>query len=186
MVKVSDTFWDLLEVERDRVWQLSYALTGSYDEAYDLASETFLAAYKSFPKLRDTTVFRKFLSTITIRIHRRKRWRARIFAPLLEAEDSLYEMNNESSYDLELLLASLKKLPASQRETIVLFEISGLSLKEIREIQGGSISGVKSRLTRARDNLRRLITDSNLQKNGGVSAENPLHDLPNNFRIQPS
>jgi RNA polymerase sigma-70 factor (ECF subfamily) len=183
---ITDTFWDLLESERERVWQLSYALTGSYDEACDLASETFLAAYKSFPKLRDTAVFRKFLSTIAIRIHRRKRWRARIFSPLLEAEDSLYEMNNESSYDLELLLASLKKLPASQRETIVLFEISGLSLKEIQDIQGGSISGVKSRLTRARDNLRRLITDTNLQKSGGKSAVDPLPNLPNSFRIQPS
>jgi RNA polymerase sigma-70 factor (ECF subfamily) len=183
---ISDTFWDLLESERERVWQLSYALTGSYDEACDLASETFLAAYKSFPKLRDQTVFRKFLSTITIRLHRRRRWRARIFAPLLEAESSLYEMNNESSYDLDLLLASLKKLPASQRETIVLFEISGLSLKEIREIQGGSISGVKSRLTRARDNLRRLITDTNLQNSGGRSAKDPLRNFSTNFRIQPS
>jgi RNA polymerase sigma-70 factor (ECF subfamily) len=95
-------------------------------------------------------------------------------------------MNNESSYDLELLLASLKKLSTSQREAIVLFEISGLSLKEIQEIQGGSISGVKSRLTRARDNLRRLITDSNLQKTDGRSAEDPLRNFPNNFRIQPS
>jgi RNA polymerase sigma-70 factor (ECF subfamily) len=183
---VSETFWELLETERERVWQLSYALTGSYDEACDLASETFLAAYKSFPKLRDTMAFRKYLSTIVIRIHRRKRWRARIFAPLLEAGDSAYEMNNESSYDLELLLASLKKLSTSQREAIVLFEISGLSLKEIQEIQGGSISGVKSRLTRARDNLRRLITDSNLQKTDGRSAEDPLRNFPNNFRIQPS
>jgi len=183
---ISDTFWNLLELERERVWQLSYALTGSYDEACDLASETFLAAYKSFPTLRDSAAFRKFLSTIVVRLHRRKRWRGRIFSPLHEAENSSYEMNNESSYDLDLLLASLKKLPVSQRETIVLFEISGLSLKEIKEIQGGSISGVKSRLTRGRENLKRLITDDEVQKNGEQLTEPETHDIPNIMRIQMS
>lgn len=183
---VNDTFWDLLESERERVWRLSYALTGSYDEACDLASETFLAAYKSFPKLRDTSVFRKFLSTIAIRIHHRRRWRARIFAPLQEAEGSVFEMNTESSYDLELLLASLKKLPVSQRETIVLFEISGLSLKEIRDVQGGTISGVKSRLTRARENLKHLITDQDVYVKKQEISKPGAFDIPNTISIQPS
>jgi RNA polymerase sigma-70 factor (ECF subfamily) len=181
-----DKFWDLLELERERVWQLSYALTGSYDEACDLASESFLAAYKSFPSLRDTVAFRKFLSTIVIRLHRRKRWRSRIFSPLHEAENSSYELNNESSYDLDLLLAALKKLPALQRETIVLFEISGLSLKEIKEIQGGSISGVKSRLTRSREKLKRILTDENLQKKAEKMPKAETHDISNIIRIQMS
>ncbi len=179
-----DRFWDLLELERERVWQLSYALTGSYDEACDLASETFLAAYKSFPSLRDTIAFRKFLSTIAIRLHRRKRWRNRIFSPLHEAENSTYEMTNESSYDLDLLLSALKTLPALQRETIVLFEISGLSLNEIKEIQGGSVSGVKSRLTRARLMLKRILTDENPHKKTDQMPETHTSDIPNIIRIQ--
>jgi RNA polymerase sigma-70 factor, ECF subfamily len=181
----SDTFWDLLEIERERVWQLAYALTGSYDEACDLASETFLAAYKSFPSLRDTVAFRKFLNTIAIRLHRRRRWRSKIFIPLREAENLLYEVNQESSHDLDLLLASLKKLPVSQRETIVLFEISNLSLKEIQEIQGGSISGVKSRLTRARENLKRLLLDEVAQK-PTQSTDFEAHNIPKKFKIQTS
>ncbi len=183
-MKIEDIFWDLLELERERIWQLSFALTGSYDEACDLASETFLAAYKSFPSLRDTTAFRKFLSTITIRLHRRKRWRAKIFRPLQEAENSSYEMTRESSYDLDLLLSALTKLPALQRETIVLFEISGLSQNEIQEIQGGSLSGVKSRLTRARENLKRILIDENLQKKVGQTPELETRDIPNTIRIQ--
>ena len=174
----------LLEPERERIWQLSYALTGSYDEACDLASETFLAAYKSFPSLRDLAAFRKFLSTIAIRLHRRKRWRNRIFSPLHDAENSSYEMNGESSYDLDLLLAALKKLPRVQRETIVLFEISGLSLNEIKEIQGGSISGVKSRLTRAREHLKQLLTDKEVHPGDARPQKQAPGDLPNIIRIQ--
>jgi DNA-directed RNA polymerase specialized sigma24 family protein len=36
----------------------------------------------------------------------------------------------------------------------VLFEISGFPLEEIRQLQGGTLSGVKSRLKRGREQLR--------------------------------
>jgi DNA-directed RNA polymerase specialized sigma24 family protein len=41
----------------------------------------------------------------------------------------------------------------------VLFELSGFSIEEIREIQGGSISGVKTRLVRGREALRSMLTE---------------------------
>ena len=181
-----EEFWDLLEPEREAIWKLSYGLTGSYDDAGDLASEAFLAAYKSFSSLRDKYSFRKFLSTITVRLHRRKRWRNRIFMRLQDVEDSSYEPIRESSHDLDLLLASLMKLPVSQRETIVLFEISGLSLKEIRKVQGGTMSGVKSRLSRARENLRKLLTDDELIKSRKQSAGKEAQNIPPIYRIQTS
>jgi len=40
---------------------------------------------------------------------------------------------------------------------VILFEISGLSLQEIVEIQGGSLSGVKSRIVRGRERLAVLL-----------------------------
>jgi RNA polymerase sigma-70 factor (ECF subfamily) len=54
---------------------------------------------------------------------------------------------------------ALARLPEKQREAVILFEISGFSLAEIREIQGGSLSGVKSRIVRGRDNLANLLRD---------------------------
>jgi RNA polymerase sigma-70 factor (ECF subfamily) len=63
----------------------------------------------------------------------------------------------EASADVALLYEALKRLPAAQRESVVLFEISGLSLQEIRQIQGGSLSGVKSRVTRGRRRLAEIL-----------------------------
>lgn len=47
---------------------------------------------------------------------------------------------------------------------MILFEIVGLSLNEIQTIQGGSLSGVKSRLVRGRKHLARIM-----------GVENPTH-----------
>jgi DNA-directed RNA polymerase specialized sigma24 family protein len=61
------------------------------------------------------------------------------------------------SADVELLYKALAQLPRREREAVVLFEISGFSMKEIREIQGGSLSSVKVRVFRARKRLAELL-----------------------------
>lgn len=154
-----EIFWDLVERERHCLWQLARGLTRSYDEACDLMSDTWVSAYQSFPKLRDRAAFRAFASTIAVRLQRRHRWRARLFVPLAEAAESPYELPGESSHDLEVLLAALNRLPLREREALVLFEITGLSLKEIQSIQGISLSGVKSRLARARRSLKASLVE---------------------------
>ncbi|HWF44403.1 MAG TPA: RNA polymerase sigma factor [Candidatus Kapabacteria bacterium] len=161
-----EAFWELVNAEKDVLWRLARGLAGSYDEALDLTSETFLAAYNSFDSLRDPASFRSFLSTIAIRIHRRKRWRNRLFVSLEQAQEITYEVTNESGYDLDLLLEALTRLPLRQREAIILFEITGLTLKEIQQIQGGSVQGVKSRLNRARQTLKHVLADENLSLAG--------------------
>jgi len=45
-----------------------------------------------------------------------------------------------------------------QRESIVLFEITGFSIKEIVEIQDDSVSSVKQRLRRGRERLEKILT----------------------------
>lgn len=166
-------FWDLIEQERHRMWRLARALTRSYDDALDLMSDTVLAAYKSFPALRDRSRFRWFVSTIAVRLQRRKRWRARIFVPIDEASHVTYESNRESTYDLDVLVGALNRLPTREREALVLFEIGGHSLKEIQQIQGGSLSGVKSRMSRSRDRLKNMI----VEPLDTVNDRNPLTRL---------
>lgn len=56
------------------------------------------------------------------------------------------------------------------KETVILFEISGLSLEEIKKIQGGTISGVKSRLKRGRETLEILMKP----RNGVMTKNLPL------------
>jgi RNA polymerase sigma-70 factor (ECF subfamily) len=60
----------------------------------------------------------------------------------------------DSSHDVQVLYELIGKLPEKQREAFVLFELSGFSLEEIRQLQGGTLSSIKMRLSRGRKQLR--------------------------------
>ncbi len=160
MQETEQQFWQFIEATWASLWRFSLGLTASEDDASDLMSDTVLEAHKSFHTLRDHQAFTSFLFTIAHRLFMRGRWRRKIFAKLDEAIHVMYEDERESSHDLSCLLHALSELPEKQREAILLFEISGLSLEEIRTIQGGSLSAVKQRLSRGREALRNKMIDS--------------------------
>ena len=153
-------FWELVEEHRDPLWRFALGLTRSREDARDLVSETVLAAHRSFGKLRDERAFRSSLFTIAVRLHRRRTWRSRIFGRIEEAEHATTDPSPASAHDIELLLNALGKLPEKQREAILLFEFSGLSIREITNVQGGTESGVKARLVRAREALKVALDDN--------------------------
>ena len=164
-------FWQLVEEHRARLWRFALGLTRSREEARDLVSETVLAAHRSFPKLRDRAAFAKSLMTIAVRLYRRQRWRRRIYRDVTEVPDVAAEHSRESAHDLDLLMRVLDELPERQREAILLFEISGLSIEEIRSVQGGTLSGVKTRLKRGREGLRARLLDKSDQPRITIASE---------------
>jgi RNA polymerase sigma-70 factor (ECF subfamily) len=163
------------------------AMTKSREDARDLASETILIAYEKFHTIRNKQAFLSYLFSIATRIHKRRRWRMKFFGDYDEtkAEQIVAEISPpDLSPDVEILYKALDKLPEKMKTTVIMYEISGLSLEEIREIQGGTLSGVKSRLVRGRTMLKEILTekaeidnksnvDYQFHKNGNaVYAEN--------------
>jgi RNA polymerase sigma-70 factor (ECF subfamily) len=69
------------------------------------------------------------------------------------------EMDLLQSATRQDLLRALESLPVEFREALVLRELEGLSYKEIAEVGGVPIGTVMSRLTRARQRLRQVLTD---------------------------
>ena len=63
----------------------------------------------------------------------------------------------EMMVDVGIVYAALEALPKDQREALVLFEISGVPMAEIAEIQGCSEGSVKTRVSRGRTKLRALL-----------------------------
>jgi DNA-directed RNA polymerase specialized sigma24 family protein len=58
---------------------------------------------------------------------------------------------------------ALQTLPPIQREAVILFEVVGLSIAEITQVQHAGESAVKSRLSRGRQRLRRAYLRLNDQ-----------------------
>ena len=134
----------------------------SPDEADDVLQQALLRALAGYAALRDPARFRPWLFRIVTRsFHaaaRRSAWRRLVpldralVAP--DAMPAVYRGREPSAATAELLLA-LGALSPKERAAILLFEIAGLSLEEIRDAQGDrGLSAVKSRLSRARARLR--------------------------------
>jgi RNA polymerase sigma-70 factor (ECF subfamily) len=156
----SERFMRLLLPCYKRLEDFAFAMSRDPEEARDLVAETVLLAFESFDRLKDDQAFLGYLFTIASREFRRRRRRRRWFGAFDEsaAERIVYPGSPpDIAADVVLLYRALAKLSEQQREAIVLFEISGFSMKEIQEIQGGSLSGVKVRIHRARGRLAELL-----------------------------
>lgn len=156
------------------------ALTKNKDDAEDLVSDAVVACYENFAELRNLSAFRGYMFKTIRSLYRMKHRRAWLFGMFDERKfDEM--MSNEPAPDLpadiDILYKALDRLPNSQKEAVVLFEISGFSIKEILDIQGGTISGVKSRIQRGREKLKFLLYDN-------VSSVNILNDVNSKFEVE--
>ncbi|MEM1093790.1 MAG: RNA polymerase sigma factor [Bacteroidota bacterium] len=158
-------FADLLAPHYSDLVQYCQALAHRHArvEAEDLVQDTLLRGLGKFAALRDRARFRPWIFQIATRTFasqaRRTFWQR--FVPLstvvhLPAIHTLGVFDA----DQEHLLAALGQLPKKQRIALLLFELGGFSLDEIRQIQGDrSLSAVKSRLARGRSAMRTLLDD---------------------------
>lgn len=157
----------------DAFCRYCHGLTGNSDDAADLVGDTVLVALENFDRLRKKESFRAWLFGIARRLMLHA-YRRRKFSGRYNEEDVHLLPDLEPSPDLnpdvEALYKALGRLPLKQREAIVLFELTGFSLVEIKNIQGGSLSGVKSRLKRARESLGEILRD---KESSMLKTKNP-------------
>lgn len=152
-------FLELYQPCHDRLGRFVATQVWDKEEARDVVSETLLTAMENFSKLRSADAFLHFLFGIAIRLIRKRQrrgWRQLLFGD--NGWEALHEKQlTESTDDEADLQRLLKVLGEKSREAIVLFEISGFTIKEICEIQDCSESAVKSRLARARKTLEKAV-----------------------------
>lgn len=153
-------FLAVFEPLRPRLSAYIYALVRNREEARDLMSDTILLAYERFDGVRNRDSFVFFLFTIARRLYHRSERRKKLFSVFSREEAEAFSTGNYSpdiTADIRLLYDALARLPGRQREAIALFDIAGLSLEEVRAVQGGTLSGVKTRLKRGRERLALLL-----------------------------
>jgi RNA polymerase sigma-70 factor (ECF subfamily) len=158
-------FLELYEPCRESLVRFTKAMVKNSDEVMDIVQETTLKAYDGFEKLKNPQAFKSYLFTIASRIYKRSNWRKRLFSSFSSNDENEPEYDNivdngtapDVNHDVEVLRNAMMQLPDKQREAVTLFEISGLSLEEIRDIQGGSLPGVKSRVQRGRKKLAEIM-----------------------------
>ncbi|AEA45423.1 RNA polymerase, sigma-24 subunit, ECF subfamily [Fluviicola taffensis DSM 16823] len=128
----------------------------------DLMHDALVVAYERFESLKKDEAFLHFLFGIAIRLlanENRKRSTERLSDHLQAYNYSLESDRTDKLLEINLLYEAISRLPDLQKESIILFEISGFSIKEIAELQQSSEDAVKQRLVRSRKKLLELMTE---------------------------
>ena len=149
-----DEFRVAFNLHKNAVYRFAWRMTNSPEAAEDIAQEAFLALLKGgFDASRGEV--RGFLFGAA-RNQVRKRWRDA--SRWAELEDDAFVMPDVTAFETSAAVeAAVRALPPMQREVLVLSEYEDLSLEEISRAVEAEVGTVKSRLFRARENLRKAL-----------------------------
>lgn len=161
-----NTYAVLVDKYKTPIFNLAYRMTGSHEDAADLAQETFIQAFKNLKSFNRERRFFPWLYTIALNITRNHLKRRALFR-LAQQNKAVKDVSGEGKRNPEgdmmadeqakSLAVNLKKLPLEQRETIIMRFYQGLSFEEIAAILRCSESAVKMRVYRGLEKLKLLL-----------------------------
>lgn len=159
----------LLARHEKQVYRFGLRMCGSEEDAKEVLQETLLAAFKGIHHFRGDAELSTWLYQVA-RTHcfrsRRKRAGAPDeFQPLdspaashVPAEEATPDMTSHARQMGEVLQAAILALPDNAREVLILRDVEGLSAEEAAEVVGIEVRALKSRLHRARLQLREHLS----------------------------
>ena len=126
------------------------------DHANDIVQETLLKAWEKRADLNSMECLKPWLFKILRNNFLAGHYRSRREISDVDGEHAArltVSANQPQKLDFEIVMQAVDKLPAAQREALVLTSVEGLAYHEVAEICGCSIGTVKSRVSRARAGL---------------------------------
>ena len=169
-------FDSIMLLYRERLYSVIYNMTFNHEYAADLTQESFVKAFWSLKKFKGKSSFFTWLYRIGVNLtlshlQRKKTRKFFSFEQISEEYGSSKEFEKLSSSDSssvrktllnelhQKLNEALLQLSDKHRTIVVLFEIDGLSHKEISKIMKCTEGTVRSRLHYAKLQLQSLLTD---------------------------
>ena len=161
---------------KDLMTNFIYRSISDYHRAEDLAQETFLRVFKSANRYEPKCQFKNWIYLIATNLcrneirNRKRRNTAYLDDLVSEDEDVNYSalMRDVSQLPDELyekkeqqlmIQQTINSLPESQRVALVLVTYQNLRYDEIAEVLECSVSAVKSLIHRARQNMKKFLTE---------------------------
>lgn len=170
----SSAFSELVTHYDRRVFRMAKQITQNDDDAEDVLQEAFLKAYTHLDDFQGNSKFYTWVVRIAVNeaLMKLRKRRSDRSVPLDEPIDTgedevpreiaVWDENPEETYSreelAELLDQAVQSLKPAYRTVFVLRDIEEMSIEETAEALGLSISAVKSRLLRARLQLREKLT----------------------------
>ncbi len=180
-------FEELVRRYDRNVFRIAQHITQNREDAEDVVQDAFLKAYQNLGQFQGQSKFYTWLVRIAVnealmRLRRRRPERmVSLDEDVKTEEDSMpreiadWSPNPEQQYNQaelkDILSRTIQGLPTSFRTVFVLRDVEGLSTEETAEALGLSIPAVKSRLLRARLQLRERLTKYFRKKRDGDGTQ---------------
>jgi len=144
---------------KDAVYRFAWRMSGSAATAEDITQDAFVGLLRHPDRFNpDRGSLRAFLLGIARNLAL-KRWRKEHRLEPLDGETLVAEPIDHERGELgDIVGRAVQALRPLQREVVILAEYEGLTLAEIARAVDADVGTVKSRLHRARENLRRMLS----------------------------
>ncbi|UTW54489.1 RNA polymerase sigma factor [Kordiimonas sp. SCSIO 12610] len=138
-------------------------LSGDDHMAEDAVQDAWITISKTINRLKEPEKFRAWVfKTVRWRLIDLARRKGKGLVSLDDVQDGLVIPHDRASIEARDLRTLIKALPSAEQDAVYLFYLEGFSVKEISDVLNVPIGTVKSRLNRARTNLREAyIYDEN-------------------------
>lgn len=172
----AEAFSELVRRHQKKMINIAYRMIGDYDAACDVVQEAFLSAYRAIGRFRGTARFSTWLCGIVLnqaRTHMKQK-SIQNGREIRSHDGNIHWIDNHMSYDAPSgdvtaverierqkiqtkVQECITKLEGDQREVLVLRDIQEYSYEEIGAILKLPQGTVRSRLFRARNDLKRRL-----------------------------
>ena len=169
-------FEALVKKYQKKVFNIAFRMIGNYDDACEVAQDTFVSAYRSIKQFKGMSKFSTWLHTIAVNLskNRRRQLGTRQYHEQFSLNDPL--ATEEGRINVETASADpdpperleqketqqkiqdcINRLDDEFREVLILRDIQGFSYEEISSMLNIAEGTVKSRLFRAREEIKQLL-----------------------------
>ncbi|GKX30017.1 RNA polymerase sigma factor [Vallitalea longa] len=175
-----DAFEKLVMNYEKRVYNIAYQMFGNEHDANDMSQEVFIKVYKSLDKFNFKSSFSTWIHRITVNTcideyrKKKKNYQVESMDETMEQQDGTVhkqfvdksltpEEKAIKNENVRFIRESIDELKEEHKMIIILRDIKGYSYDDIADILDISIGTVKSRISRARASLKKIIKETQEQ-----------------------
>jgi len=172
-------FVEIMNRYHNRLFSLSHNLLRNAADAEEIVQDAFIRAHRGLGNFRGDSSLATWLYRIALNLSRNRYWyffrRRRqdslsldhslsddstaTFADLIAAGDDDPARDTTNNEFINLIALCMEKLDAGHREILTMRNVLDLSYEEIARSLRINVGTVKSRIARARENLRKLLAE---------------------------
>jgi RNA polymerase sigma-70 factor (ECF subfamily) len=143
---------------KDVLYRFARRMTGSVAAAEDIVQDSFLVLWRKPSAYRpERGSVRSFLIGVTRNLALQRLRGDRPYDELQDDSSLCGPIDLVGLERAEMVARAVAALPPLQREALILAEYEDMPLEEIGRVTQAELAAVKSRLHRARENLRRML-----------------------------